>query len=100
MTLPVSEVKVKEGAHIHHVRLQRDSEEAVHVSRPIAYGEKNSEYHAYTITLGARLSRHEPRDVQEEEEGDFILDGLVLIDGNQMADTGSVMDHRYADGPT
>lgn len=96
MTLPVSEVKVKEGAHIHHVRLQRDSEAAVHVSRPIAYVEKNSEYHAYTITLGARLSRNEPRVVQEDEEVDFTLDGLVLIDGNQIADTHSVMDHRFA----
>lgn len=96
MTLPVSEVKVKQGAHIHHVRLQRDSQEAIHVSRPIAYVEKNAEYHAYTITLGAKLSRNEPRVVQEDEEVDFTLDGLVLIDGEQIADTHSVMDHRFS----
>jgi len=96
MTIPVCEVKVKQRAHIHHVRIQRDSGNAFHVSRPIAYVEKNSEYHSYTITLGAKLSRNEPRVVQEDEEVDFTLDGLVLIDGEQVADTHSVMDHRFS----
>ena len=96
MTIPVAEVKVKQGAHIHHVRIQRDSRDAVHVARPIAYVEKNSEYHSYTITLGGKLTRNEPRVVQEEEEVDFTVDGLVLIDGDQIADTHSVMDHRFS----
>lgn len=96
MTIPVCEVKVKQKAHIHHVRIQRDSIEAIHMSRPIAYVEKNSEYHSYTITLGAKLSRNEPRVIQEDEEVDFTLDGLVLIDGEQIADTHSVMDHRFS----
>jgi len=96
MTVPVCEIKVKEGAHIHHARIQRDSLSAVHVSRPIAYVEKNSEYHSYTITLGGKLTRNEPRVIQEDEEVDFTLDGLVLIDGEQIADTHSVMDHRFS----
>lgn len=94
LTIPVCEVMVEQRAHIHHVRIQRDSLDAFHISRPIAHVEKNSEYHSYTITLGAKLSRNEPRVVQEDEEVDFTLDGLVLIDGEQIADTHSVMDHR------
>lgn len=96
MTIPVSEVKVMQRAHIHHVRIQRDSIDAFHFSRPIAYVEKNSEYHSYTITLGGRITRNEPRVIQEAEEVDFTLDGLVLIDGDQVADTHSVMDHRFS----
>ena len=96
MTVPVSEIKVKQGAHIHHARIQRDSLKAVHVSRPIAYVEKNSEYHSYTITLGGRLVRNEPKVIQEDEEVDFTLDGLVLIDGEQIADTHSTMDHKFS----
>jgi Fe-S cluster assembly protein SufD len=96
MTIPVCEVKAKQRAHIHHVRIQRDNRNALHVSRPIAYVEKNSEYHSYTINLGAKLSRNEPKVIQEDEEVDFTLDGLVLIDGNQIADTHSVMDHRFS----
>ena len=94
MTIPVCEIKVNQGAHIHHARIQRDSLNAVHVSRPIAYVEKNSEYHSYTITLGGRLVRNEPKVIQQDEEVDFTLDGLVLIDGNQIADTHSAMDHK------
>jgi Fe-S cluster assembly protein SufD len=57
---------------------------------------KNSEYHAYTITLGGKLTRNEPKVIQEDEEVDFTLDGLVLIDGDQIADTHSTMDHRFS----
>ncbi|MCC5914839.1 MAG: Fe-S cluster assembly protein SufD [Balneolaceae bacterium] len=96
MTIPVCEVKAKQKAHIHHVRIQRDSINALHVSRPIAYVEKNSEYHSYTINLGAKLARNEPKVIQEDEEVDFTLDGLVLIDGEQIADTHSTMDHRFS----
>lgn len=96
MTIPVCEIKVKQAAHIHHARILRDSLNAVHVSRPIAYVEKDSEYHSYTITLGAKLSRNEPKVIQEDEEVDFTLDGLVLIDGDQIADTHSTMDHKFS----
>jgi Fe-S cluster assembly protein SufD len=96
LTIPVCEVKTKQRAHIHHVRIQRDSLNALHVSRPIAYVEKNSEYHSYTINLGAKLARNEPKVIQEDEEVDFTLDGLVLIDGEQIADTHSTMDHRFS----
>lgn len=96
MTIPVCEIKVKEKAHIHHARIQRDSLKAIHVARPIAYVGKNSEYHSYTITLGAKLTRNEPKVIQEAEEVDFTLDGLVLIDGDQIADTHSAMDHKFS----
>lgn len=98
LTVPVSEFKVHGGAHIHHVRIQRDSLKAVHVSRPATYIEKKGEYHSYTITLGGKLTRNEPLVVQEDEEVDFTLDGLVLIDGEQISDTHSILDHRFSHG--
>ncbi|MGF1669467.1 MAG: Fe-S cluster assembly protein SufD [Balneolaceae bacterium] len=96
MTIPVGEFKLKEGSHLHHIRLVRDSVNAVHVSRPISYLEKHAEYHSYTITLGAGLSRNEPKVIMEDEEVKFTVDGLVLIDGNQIADTHSTLDHRFS----
>ncbi len=95
MTIPVGEFKLKRNSHIHHIRIIRDNENAVHVSRPAAYLENKAEYHSYTITLGARLSRNEPKVVMEEEDVKFTVDGLVLIDGDQIADTHSVLDHRF-----
>ena len=98
LNVPVTEFKLFSGAHVHHARIQRDSKTASHVSRPIAMLDGHAEYHSYTICLGAKLFRNDPRVIQNAEEVDFTVDGLVLIDGEQIADTHSIMDHRFAHG--
>lgn len=95
-TVPVSEFKLYEEAVIRHVKVQRDTKKAVHISRPVAHVAKHANYESYTITIGAHLSRNDPKVVQTDEEVDFTLDGLVLIDGYQIADTHSAMDHRFS----
>ncbi|HKK26017.1 MAG TPA: Fe-S cluster assembly protein SufD [Gracilimonas sp.] len=95
LNVTVNEFKLFEGAHVHHARIQRDSKKANHISRPIAHLDKFAEYHSYTICLGAKLFRNDPRVVQNDEEVDFTIDGLVLIDGDQIADTHSAIDHRH-----
>lgn len=96
LNVPVAEFKLFEGAHVHHARIQRDSKQASHISRPIANLDQHAEYHSYTICLGAKLFRNDPRVIQNAEEVDFTVDALVLIDGDQIADTHSIMDHRRA----
>jgi Fe-S cluster assembly protein SufD len=98
LNVPVTEFRLFAGAHVHHARIQRDSKQASHVSRPIAMLDQNAEYHSYTICLGARLFRNDPRVIQNAAEVDFTVDGLVLIDGDQIADTHSIMDHRFPHG--
>lgn len=98
LNVPVTEFKLFNGANVHHARIQRDSKKASHVSRPVAMLEQNAEYHSYTICLGAKLFRNDPRVIQNAQEVDFTVDGLVLIDGDQIADTHSIMDHRFAHG--
>ncbi len=98
LNVPVTEFRLFAGAHVHHARIQRDSKQAAHVSRPIAMIDRNAEYHSYTICLGAKLFRNDPRVIQNAEEVDFTVDGLVLIDGDQIADTHSIMDHRFPHG--
>lgn len=98
LNVPVTEFRLFSGAHVHHARIQRDSKHAVHISRPIAMLDRNAEYHSYTICLGAKLFRNDPRVIQNAAEVDFTVDGLVLIDGDQIADTHSIMDHKFAHG--
>lgn len=98
LNVPVNEFRLYSGAHVHHARIQRDSKNASHISRPIAMLDAHAEYHSYTICLGAKLFRNEPRVIQNAEEVDFTVDGLVLIDGEQIADTHSIMDHRFSHG--
>src|SRR5699024_4082986 len=94
--LPVVEINLEEGANVKHTKIQRDSKEALHFARLGAYVDTHSNYESYTITLGAKLSRNDPRISQRGEEVEFTLDGLVLIGGKQVADTHSVMDHRFS----
>ncbi len=94
--LPVVEVNLEEDAYVKHTKIQRDSREAIHIARTGAYVAKHANYESYTITRGAKLSRNEPRISQRDEEVEFTVDGLVLIDGDQVSDTHSVMDHRFS----
>ncbi|WP_138429665.1 Fe-S cluster assembly protein SufD [Fodinibius saliphilus] len=94
--LPVVEVNLEEEAYVKHTKIQRDSREAIHIARTAAFVAKHADYESYTITRGAKLSRNEPRISQRDEEVEFTVDGLVLIDGEQVSDTHSVMDHRFS----
>lgn len=93
--LPVVEVTLERDAVVKHTKIQRESEQAIHIARTGVHIKKHANYESYTITLGAKLSRNEPRIIQLEPEVEFTVDGLVLIDGNQVSDTHSVMDHRF-----
>lgn len=94
--LPVVEVNLEKEAYVKHTKIQRDSREAIHIARTGAFVHKHANYESYTITIGAKLSRNEPRISQRDEEVQFTVDGLVLIDGDQVSDTHSVMDHRFS----
>jgi Fe-S cluster assembly protein SufD len=89
-------VNLERDAYVKHTKIQRESRQAIHIARTAAHVKQHSNYESYTITLGAKLSRNEPRITQLEEETEFTVDGLVLIDGRQVSDTHSVMDHRFS----
>ena len=98
LTIPQIEIDLAENAQLKHVKVQRDSKAAYHIARPSAHVAKHANYRSYTITLGAKLFRNDPRITQKDEEVAFTLDGLVLIGGDQVADTHSTMDHRHPHG--
>ena len=92
LTCPVVEVQVGEGALLRHERVQRDSEDAFHIGTLKAEVAKGGQYHSRTISFGARLSRQQPW-VRLAEGAEATLDGLALLDGNQVADTHSFLHH-------
>lgn len=94
--LPVFEVNLEKEAYVKHTKIQRESKKAIHIARTGASVARHANYESYTITRGAKLSRNEPRITQKDEEVEFTVDGLVLIDGDQVSDTHSVMDHRFS----
>lgn len=93
--LPIVEITLEQHAFVKHTKIQRESNKAIHIARTGVHIKQQANYESYTITLGAKLSRNEPRIMQLEPEVKFTVDGLVLIDGDQVSDTHSVMDHRF-----
>jgi Fe-S cluster assembly protein SufD len=92
LSAPVVEIRVAEGAILHHERVQRESPEAFHLGTLRAEVARGGQYHSRTLSFGARLSRQQPW-VRLAEGAEVTLDGLALLDEQQVADTHSVLLH-------
>ena len=93
LNIPVSEIKLGKNSHMTHVKLQRDSRSAFHISRLAADISRDSDYKSYAVQLGSRISRSDVRALLTDENTHATLDGLVMVNGDQLSDTHSVMDH-------
>lgn len=98
LNIPVLEFDLKRGAHVTHVKIQNDSKKAFHIGRVGATIARDGHYESYSIQLGAAISRNDVVATQSEEQMFATLDGLVLIGGDQLSDTHTLMDHRKAFG--
>jgi Fe-S cluster assembly protein SufD len=93
-TNAVVEVALAAGARLEHYKVQRESLEAFHVASTQASLSRNSSFNSTTITLGARLSRHNINVLLDEEGAECWVDGLYIVGEGQHADTHSLIDHR------
>jgi len=94
----VTEVVVGEGARVQHVKLQREAGGAFHIATCVVAVAKDAQYASHSITLGARISRHNLNVVQQGEGAEVRMDGLALVSGRQLADTHTLMDHARPNG--
>ena len=93
-TNAIAEIVVKDGAQLDHYRLQRESNNAFHVSTTSAELGRASRYDTTSVNLGARLSRHDISVVMDHEGAETSVDGLYMVGANQHTDTHSVIDHK------
>jgi Fe-S cluster assembly protein SufD len=94
----VTEIVVGENARVRHVKLQREGRAAFHIGRCAVSLAKDARFESNTVTLGARISRHNLDVVQQGEGAVCRIDGLTLISGRQLADTHSAIDHAKPNG--
>jgi Fe-S cluster assembly protein SufD len=96
--IPVSHATLAEGAHVVHVKLQRQNKKSFFLNRSFAEIGRDAHYESYTVGLGASFSRNDVVATQQDTGIQCTLDGLVLLSGSQFADTHSVMDHAKPHG--
>ncbi len=97
-TNAVTEIVIAPNARLHHVRLQRESAQAVHIASCAVSLAKDASYVSQSIAFGARLSRYNLDVTHQGEGAEAVIDGLALISGQQCADTHTTMDHVRPNG--
>jgi Fe-S cluster assembly protein SufD len=90
----VVEVFVGEGARVTHYKVQDEGDRAFHVASTRAEVSKDGAYELTTVTLGARLSRHDIEVALTSPGAECRVDGLYIVGEGQHTDTHSLIDHR------
>ncbi|HEX3558680.1 MAG TPA: Fe-S cluster assembly protein SufD [Pyrinomonadaceae bacterium] len=93
-TNAVVEVFVGEGARVTHYKVQDESAHAFHVASTRAELARDGSYDLTTVTLGARLSRHNIEVGLDKEGAACRVDGLYIVGTGQHTDTHSLIEHQ------
>ena len=97
-TNTVTEVWLAEGAEVNHTKVQWQGDQAVHINTTAIAQARNSSYKNQSISIGAKISRQNLIVHQMAEQTQTSLTGLAFVDGDQLADTHSVIAHNYPHG--
>lgn len=89
---PVTEIVLADQAQVTHVRVQRDGRQAFHIANCAVSVGRSAHYQSVSVAMGGQLSRYQ-LSVALGEGAQCAVDGLALLDGNQLADTHSYIDH-------
>jgi Fe-S cluster assembly protein SufD len=89
----VAEVVVGANATITHSKVQRESEQATHVSTTEVHQARDSHYMNFSMAMGARLSRTNVYTVLDGENCGATLNGLYLGKGSQHTDHQTRIEH-------
>ncbi|MDE3178504.1 MAG: Fe-S cluster assembly protein SufD, partial [Acidobacteriota bacterium] len=92
-TNAVTEVVAGENASVEHVKIQLESEAAFHTGTVQALQARSSRFHSYSVSLGARLARHDINTILAGEGGECTLCGLYQVSGKQHVDHHTRLDH-------
>jgi Fe-S cluster assembly protein SufD len=92
-TNAVTELTLKDGAVVEHVKFQDESRSAFHLAAVHAHLGRHSNLLAHSVATGARLSRNNIRTALAGEGVECVLNGLYVTRGDQLADHHMVVEH-------
>jgi Fe-S cluster assembly protein SufD len=95
-TNSVTQVHIGANSVLDHYRLQRESEDAFHVSALEVRQNRDSRYSSHSLSLGGSLVRNNVKVVLEGTGADCELNGLFVAKGRQHVDNHTTIDHTKA----
>ncbi len=92
-TNSITEIFTGENAVLDHIKLQEESKQSFHVARMEVDQERNSNFSSHLISQGAKISRNDFNTRFNDEGGMCMLNGLFMIDDEQLFDAHTMIDH-------
>jgi Fe-S cluster assembly protein SufD len=93
LTNTATEIVLKPGAALGHVRVQQEAASAFHVARVQVEQRAGSTFVSHAFGFGAALSRTEIAVKLDGEEAECALTGLYAVDGSRHVDHHLMVDH-------
>jgi Fe-S cluster assembly protein SufD len=94
----VTQIWLEANAQLDHTFLQQQGSQAFDLTFSQVFQAAESSYRTSTISLGAKLARHTLQIQQQGAGANTEVNGLVMINDSQLADTHSVISHNFANG--
>jgi Fe-S cluster assembly protein SufD len=89
----VAMISLDDGAAVQHVTVQNEARKAIHISATRVALAAAARYDAFTLTLGAQLSRADTVATIDGEGAYCGVNGAYLLRGSQEATTATLIDH-------
>jgi Fe-S cluster assembly protein SufD len=93
LTNSVTEILAGENAIVDHTKLQEESKRAFHIGRMEVTQERSSKFASHLISQGAEISRNDFNAVFNDEGSECMLNGLFIIEDEQLFDAHTMIDH-------
>lgn len=94
LTNSVTEIWVKENAHLSIDKVQYESDNSSHISTEQVYQHSDSNFTINTITLNGGIVRNNLNIELDAPNCESNLYGLYLLKGNQHVDNHTLVDHK------
>ncbi|AEC19785.1 hypothetical protein PT7_1245 [Pusillimonas sp. T7-7] len=98
LTNTVTRAQLAADAHVTHLKLQHEDEQAVHLGAIDVVQATGSVYNSHSMSFGARLARH---DIATDFSGDHceaLLNGLYYVNGRRHVDHHTLIGHSKPHG--
>lgn len=86
-------LRLDQDARITHLKLQQESEQAWHLGEIDATQGRGSTFVSHSVSLGARLARHDITTHFADERCETLLNGLYYVDQRRHVDHHTLIDH-------
>ena len=95
-TNTVTSISAGEGSVVDHYKLQREGDRAFHLASLDSVQSASSTLSNHSLSLGAKLARHDIRTTLDGRGADLTLNGLYVVRGTQHVDHHTTIDHKVA----